>query len=190
MKIATPQKTAPPWHGSARRLDPPPLAHCETRPDGSRLSAADRAPQTSNCIESEKLMTMMSGVITLRNMLSRKIEPAQRPQCQQNGDQGRASGHHHEREAPEEYDGNQATRRKAKTHCRECGRAQRHCGFQAASPARQRVAPAPGDCPEYHAWSCGFRRPLRRVPASARWPDQAPQRPAPAARPRTTACPG
>ena len=48
-----------------------------------------RAAKVS-CMLSEKLITMMSGVITLRNMLRRKFEPAERAERQQDGDQRRA----------------------------------------------------------------------------------------------------
>ena len=57
---------------------------------------------------SEKLMTMMSGVITLRNMLRRKSSQPSAPSASRMAMSGGAGRDDHERHAPEEHDGDQA----------------------------------------------------------------------------------
>ena len=47
-----------------------------------------RAAKVS-CMLSEKLITMMSGVITLRNMFKRKADPAERARAQRHREQRR-----------------------------------------------------------------------------------------------------
>ena len=57
---------------------------------------------------SEKLITMMSGVITLRNMLSRKPSQPSAPSDSRIATRGGAGRHDHEGHAPEEQDGDRA----------------------------------------------------------------------------------
>ena len=68
-----------------------------------------RAAKVS-CMLSEKLMTMMSGVITFRNVLSLKSSQPKRAKRQQDRDQRRPCRDNHEGNAPEEYDRDQAAR--------------------------------------------------------------------------------
>ena len=78
----------------------------------SPASSRSRAANVS-CIESEKLITMISGVITLRNMLRLKSRPAKDAERQQNGEQRRERRHDHERHLAEEQDRDQASRQDA-----------------------------------------------------------------------------
>ena len=82
---------------------------------GNRSSPASSRSRAANvsCIESEKLMTMISGVITLRNMLRLKSRPAENAERQQNGEQRRERRHDHERYLAEEQDRDQASRQDA-----------------------------------------------------------------------------
>ena len=61
-----------------------------------------------SCMLSAKLITMMSGVITFKNMLSRKSSQPRHAERRQNGDERRGGGDDHERHAAEEQDGDQA----------------------------------------------------------------------------------
>ena len=57
-----------------------------------------------SCIESEKLITMISGVITFRNMLRLKLAQPSAAEREQDRDHRRERGHHHERYLAEEDD--------------------------------------------------------------------------------------
>ncbi len=70
-------------------------------------SMRSRAAKVS-CMLSEKLITMISGVITLRNMLSRKSSQPSAPSANRMATQRRPGGDDHEGDAPEEQDGDEA----------------------------------------------------------------------------------
>ena len=147
-----------------------------------------RAAKVS-CMESEKLITMMSGVITFRNMLRRKSSQPSAPSDEQDRDQRRRRRDDHERHAAEEDDGDQAAGGEAdgvvdqpvaldrvadlELHHRHAG----ELGASAPVPSRSighRLADLADDVVQAAA--------LRRLPA------RAPARSAPARRPPTGAC--
>ena len=67
------------------------------------------------CMLSEKPITMMSGVMTLRNRLRRKpIQPKQ-PERPRNRQHGRQRRNQHQRHAPEEDRGDQSAEQQAQT---------------------------------------------------------------------------
>ena len=57
------------------------------------------------CMLSAKPMTMMSGVMTLRNRLSLKPDPAEQAERPDDRQHRRQRGQQHQRDAPEEDDG-------------------------------------------------------------------------------------
>ena len=68
-----------------------------------------------------------------------EIEPAERAEREQDGDERRRRRDDHERDAAEEQDGDAGSRRRSRSRCRGGGRARPRCGFRAASPARRKA---------------------------------------------------
>ena len=93
-------------------------------------------------MQSEKLITMMSGVITLRNMLSLKPNQPSVPSASRIAIKRRAGGDHHERHAPEEHDRDQAAGEEAEAVVDAAGRARPRCAVRAGSPARRSARPS------------------------------------------------
>ena len=148
-----------------------------------------RAAKVS-CIESEKLITMISGVITLRNMLRLEIEPAERAERQQDRDQRRARRDDHERDAAEEQDRDQAAGEEADGVVDEPVALDRVADFELHHRHAGELAGQPGAVEIARRRSCGSPRRPCSAPWSARSPDRAPARSAPACRPPTAACRG
>ena len=77
----------------------------------SPASRRSRAAKVS-CMLSEKLITMMSGVITFRNMLRRKSSQPSAPSARRMASSGGAGGDDHERDAAEEQRRRSGSRRR------------------------------------------------------------------------------